>query len=222
MAQDVRAMTVEEIKKAVRERGKGLFVVFTSKAIGPGKGIKHGTGRGSIAMGIAEKLGGEYLSTGNLFREKAKEMKMDINQMQEYADEHPEFDVEIDKKAIEKVKDAVDKGKIIVADSNLLPYFVKDDIVRIVVDTDNNIRADRVLKGQRPGDMEFKNREDVLKKLDSRSKDEMTRYKEHPSPEYQSFDIHDQTFFDGTVSNDGTLEESLNQALEIIKKKVVQ
>lgn len=213
---------MEEIKKAVRDRKKGLFVVFTSKAIPGGKGIKHGTGRSSIAKKVAERLGGEFFSTGQVFRDKAKDLGFDINEMQAYAKEHPEVDVEVDKESVQHVKDVINAGKIITADSNLLPYLIKDDVVKIVVDVDDDIRVKRVMNGARFGDKELKTTEDALEYLDSRSDSEQERYRTHPNEMYHDIDLNNQTGFHGVVDNSGELENSINQALEIIKKKVIQ
>jgi len=217
----MKVMIVEEIRNAIRERGKGIFIVFSSAPIGDGTGIKHGTGRSSIAKKVAEKLGGEYFSTGDIFRAKAKELKFDINQMQEYAKEHPEVDVELDKESVKRVKEAISKGKILTSDSNLLPYLIDEDGVRIAVDVDNNIRAKRVMDGQREGDKPLNTQEEALEYLDERSEEELDRYRKHPHEMYNGIDLNDQSTFHGVVNNSGSLEESVDQALKIIKEKVV-
>jgi cytidylate kinase len=222
MAQDVKAMTVEEIKEAIKKRGKGIFIVFSSATIGNGKGIKHGTGRSSVAKEVAKRLNSEFLSTGEVFRNKAKEMNLDINKMQKYAKEHPELDVELDNAVVKQVKDAITRGKIIVADSNLLPYLIKDDIIRIAVDVDNNTRAKRVMSGARFGDKELETKEKTLEYLDSRSEAEQERYQTHPHEMYHNIDLNDQSMFYGVIDNSGLLEDTIKQALTLIKKKVVQ
>lgn len=213
-------MLADEIREAVRKRGKGLFIIFTSKSLGPGRGVKHGTGRGSIAKRIADLLGGEYLSTGNIFREKAREMGMDIYEMQDYAKGHPEFDVEVDDAAIKRVENTIKGGGIIVADSNFLAYLVKDNTVRIIVDCDDETRARRVIEGHRFGDRKLSTVSEALEYLDSRSKKFVERFKNHRMIRYREIDMDDQSFFDGTVDNSGELDESVEQALMIISKVI--
>jgi cytidylate kinase len=214
----VSEVLADQIRAALKKRNKGLLIVFTSKSLD--KGIKHGTGRGSIAKGVAKAIGAETLSTGSIFREKARELGLDINAMQRYAAEHPEVDVEVDEAAVKRAKDAIKGGKVVVADSNLLGYWVKDDAVRIVVDCDDGIRAQRVLAGQRFGDKALTDEKAALDYLNARSKDELQRYKSHPNARYHAIDLNDQSFFDGTVNNDGTLEDSIEQALRIILKVI--
>jgi cytidylate kinase len=213
-------MLADPIRAALEKRNKGLLIVVTSKSLGKDKGIKHGTGRGSIAKGVAKALGAEKLSTGDIFREKARELGLDVNAMQRYAAEHPDVDVELDDTAVARVRKAVDSGKLVVADSNLLPYFVKDNVVRIVIDTDDRIRAARVLAGRRFGDKALKDEKAALEYLNSRSKDELERYRTHPNARYHAIDLGDQSFFDGTVNNNGALEDSIEQALRIILKVI--
>jgi cytidylate kinase len=216
----VSAVLAGEVSAALKKRDKGLLIVFTSASLGGTKGIKHGTGRGSIVKGVAKAIGAETLSTGDIFREKARELGLDINAMQKYAAEHPEADVELDDAAVARVKKAVAEGRVVVADSNLLPYFMKDNAVRIAVDTDDRIRAKRVLASQRFGDKALKDEKAALDYLNARSKEELRRYKSHPNARYHAIDLSDQSFFDGTVNNDGTLEGSVEQALRIILKVI--
>ena len=68
----------------------------------------HGTGKSTIAKKIAEKLGLRHYSTGDAFRELAKEMNMTLKEFTSYVENNPI----IDKKLDEKVKSIGKQGDI--------------------------------------------------------------------------------------------------------------
>ncbi len=80
----------------------------------------HGTGKSTIAKLITEKLGLQYYSTGQAFRDLAQEMNMTLEKFSEYAEKNPEIDKELDSKIIGIAR----KGNIII-DSQLSGYILK-------------------------------------------------------------------------------------------------
>jgi cytidylate kinase len=81
----------------------------------------HGTGKSTIGKLIAEFLGITYYSTGEAFRELAKEKEMTLAEFTEYVENHPEVDLELDDKIVEIAK----KDNIII-DSQLSGFLLKD------------------------------------------------------------------------------------------------
>ena len=80
----------------------------------------HGTGKSTIGKLIAEKLGINYHSTGQVFRELAQEMNMTLKEFSTHVENNPEFDKELDNKIIEIAQ----KGNIVI-DSQLSGYILK-------------------------------------------------------------------------------------------------
>jgi len=80
----------------------------------------HGTGKSTIAKLITEKLGLQYYSAGQAFRDLAQEMNMTLEKFSEYAEKNPEIDKELDSKIIGIAR----KGNIII-DSQLSGYILK-------------------------------------------------------------------------------------------------
>ncbi|MFX1296941.1 MAG: (d)CMP kinase [Promethearchaeota archaeon] len=80
----------------------------------------HGTGKSTIGKLIAAKLGIQYYSTGQAFRDLAHEMNMTLEEFTRYAEENPEIDKDLDNKIIGIAK----KGNIII-DSQLSGYILK-------------------------------------------------------------------------------------------------
>jgi cytidylate kinase len=81
----------------------------------------HGTGKSTIGKIISKELDLEYYSTGQAFRELAQEFNMDLKEFTQYAEEHPEIDINLDNKIIEIAK----KGDIVI-DSQLSGHILKD------------------------------------------------------------------------------------------------
>ena len=81
----------------------------------------HGTGKSTIGKLIAKTLKIRYYSTGEAFRELAKQNNMTIKEFTQYTENHPNIDLELDKKVIEFAK----QGNIII-DSQLSGFLLKD------------------------------------------------------------------------------------------------
>jgi len=80
----------------------------------------HGTGKSTIAKIIAEKLDLQYYSTGQAFRDLAKEMNMTLEEFTKYVERNPE----IDKKLDDKINQIAQQGNIII-DSQLSGYILQ-------------------------------------------------------------------------------------------------
>ncbi|MHA1292499.1 MAG: (d)CMP kinase [Promethearchaeota archaeon] len=81
----------------------------------------HGTGKSTIGKKLAEILKIRFYSTGEAFRELAKEMKMNLQKFTEFVEKHPE----IDKKLDEKIIKIAEKGDVII-DGQLSGFILKN------------------------------------------------------------------------------------------------
>ena len=61
----------------------------------------HGTGKTTVGKLIAEKLGIEYYSTGQAFRDLAREMNLSLEEFTKYVESNPDIDKKLDNKIIE-------------------------------------------------------------------------------------------------------------------------
>ncbi len=82
----------------------------------------HGTGKSTIGKKIAEIFNLRYYSTGDAFRELAKEQNMSLKEFTEFAEKNPEIDIMLDK----KINNIAIMGNIII-DSQLSAYILKDN-----------------------------------------------------------------------------------------------
>lgn len=197
-----------KIKELIKKK-KGTLIIIGSK------NFRHGTGRSLIAETLAEQLGAVHYSTGDKFREMAEEKNMNIMEFAGYAAEHPEIDKEFDKKAKEEVEALVKSGKNVVADSNLLAYFLKPD-VGVLIDAPDELRAERVYKKHRKADSKYCNVQDALQHLANRDREDKERYEE-------MYGINTEELtesYDAYIYNDGTLEQTMSKVLTAIKTKL--
>jgi len=80
----------------------------------------HGTGKSTVGKLIAKKLGIKYYSTGQIFRDLAKEMNLTLEDFTEYVENNPNIDKRLD----DKIIDIANKGDVII-DSQLSAYILK-------------------------------------------------------------------------------------------------
>jgi len=127
----------------------------------------HGTGKSTIGKLIAENLGIKYYSTGQAFRDLAKEMNMSLEEFTDYVEKNPEIDKKLDEKIIEIAK----KGNIII-DSQLSAYILESIAdFKILLTCPLEIRVKRIAERDNTSYNE-KLRETML-----REKSELERFK---------------------------------------------
>jgi predicted cytidylate kinase len=84
-----------------------------------------GTGKSTTAKLISEKLGYEYMSTGNIFRSMAKEHDMTLNEFEALCESNEKYDRELDEIRVTEYGKANDN---FVFESRLAWHFIPDSI----------------------------------------------------------------------------------------------
>ena len=130
-----------------------------------------GTGKTTVARLLEKRLGVRYVYSGEIFREMAKKYKMALEEFGEYCEAHREIDEELDRYQLGVLR----KGNVIVEGriSGWLAYQNHIPAVKVLLDADINVRADRIVKREQ-GDVE-KRKKEIL----DREKSEATRYKKY-------------------------------------------
>ena len=80
----------------------------------------HGTGKSAIGKMISQKLGIRYYSTGQAFRDLAKEKNFTLEEFTDFVEKNPDVDKKLDDKIIE----IAIKGNVII-DSQLSAYILE-------------------------------------------------------------------------------------------------
>lgn len=127
----------------------------------------HGTGKSTIGKLIAQKLGIQYYSTGQVFRDLAEEMNMTLDEFSEYVEKNPE----IDKKLDEKIIEIAQKGNILI-DSQLSGFILKS-----IADFKILLTCSLETRVKRMAERDHDSYEKKLKETKIREKSELERFR---------------------------------------------
>jgi CMP/dCMP kinase len=104
-------------------------------------GGQSGTGSTTIAQMLAHKLGYLFYSTGNIYRDMAKEQDMSIEEFDELLGDHSEYDREMDKRQQEF---GMTHDKFVI-DSRMGWHLIPESF-KVLVTTSDAVRLERIMK----------------------------------------------------------------------------
>jgi len=157
----------------------------------------HGAGKSTVAKELAKRLGLRHLSAGEIFRRMAEEKGMGLKEFSEYAEKHPEIDLEIDRRLGEV------KGEAVV-DGRLAGWMVKGADLRVLFTAPLEVRVRRI------AEREGRDLQEVREETLAREESERKRFKE-----LYGIDIDDLSIFD-LVINTARLE--VEEEVEILER----
>ncbi|MFB6302735.1 MAG: (d)CMP kinase [Haloferacaceae archaeon] len=141
-----------------------------------------GSGKSTTAAGLADVLGYEHVSGGDIFRDLAAERGYTPVEFNELAEEDPQIDRDLDRRLYEIARERED----LVLESRLAGWLAGDAAdLRLWLTAPLDVRARRI--ADREGKPVQRARAETRRREDS----EATRY-----DEYYDIDIHDLTIYD--------------------------
>ena len=169
----------------------------------------HGTGKSTIAKKVAEALQMSYYSTGNAFRDKAKEMNKTLEEFTGYVEKHPEIDKELDDKVLENAR----KGDIVI-DSQLSGFLLKT-----IADLKILLTCPIETRVKRMAERDGTSYDVKLKETNLREESEANRFKE-----LYNIDLMDKDellkAYDEIIATEGlSIEEVFNSVMLVINRK---
>jgi len=168
----------------------------------------HGTGKSTIGKLIAEKLGVQYYSTGQAFRDLTQEMNMTLEDFTKYVEKNPKIDEKLDDK-IEKI---AQKGNVII-DSQLSGY-----ILKTVADFKILLICPLETRVKRMAERDNSNYEKKLKETKLREKSELERFKSLYNIDLSDYDDLNK-IYDLIINTENlTIEDIVEKILMQIKK----
>ncbi|CAI50548.1 cytidylate kinase [Natronomonas pharaonis DSM 2160] len=141
-----------------------------------------GSGKSTVAAGLAESLGYEHVSGGDIFRDLADDRGLTPLELNKRAEEDDQIDRDLDRKQ----RDIAESRDDIVLESRLAGWMAGEHAdFRIWLDAPLSVRAERI------ADREDKSVELAHNETKERGKSEALRYRE-----YYNIDIEDRSIYD--------------------------
>ncbi len=169
----------------------------------------HGTGKSTIGKLLSQKLGLKYYSTGQDFRDLAKDMNFTLEEFTDYVEKNPDIDRKLD----DKIMGIALKDNVVI-DSQLSAYNLESIAdFKILLTCSLKIRVNRMV--ERDNSMY----DDKLKETTIREKSELARFNK-----LYNIDLNNQLkieeIYDLIIDTaESTIEEILELIFSALKKK---
>ena len=140
---------------------------------------KAGTGKSTVAKLLSEKLNLRHYSIGDLMRAMSIEKKMSLLELNKLAENDKSIDFELDNKLKElgKTKDNF------IVDGRLTAFFIPQADIRVFLEADDKVRAERILKDNRQHE-KGQNLRQMISNIGKREESEKKRYKKYYGVDY--------------------------------------
>jgi cytidylate kinase len=168
----------------------------------------HGAGRTTQAKRLAGAFKLRYVSTGTLFRERAQQLRVSLEEMTRIAAGDDSFDRFLDDRAKQETR----KGKIVL-DATLSGWVAEDPDIRIYLTAPLDVRILRI------SEREGRDVNEVEKETRLREETEAERFRR-----YYAYDVADLTIYDvvlntALVDADGVANILKNVVEEYLRER---
>ena len=168
---------------------------------------KAGSGKSTVAKQLAKKLNLKHYSIGDIMRQVAKERSVSLNELSKLAEKDKSIDTALDKKSI----DLREENNFVI-DGRLTAYFIHYADLKIFLDCNDKVRAERILKDERK-DEKSKSINELIKKIRQREQSERKRYEK-----LYKIDYYDKKFYDLMIDTTNlSIEEVVDNIMEAAK-----
>jgi len=141
-----------------------------------------GSGKSTLGADLAEELGLEYVSGGDIFRTIAAERDLTPLELNRLAEENDEIDRDLDR----RLRETARKQDDTVLESRLAGWMAAEHAdLRIWLDAPIDIRVERI------ADREDKSLEQAREETQARSESEKRRYTEYYNIDFDDLSIYD-------------------------------
>lgn len=145
-----------------------------------------GSGKSTVASALADHLGYEHISGGDIFRNLAEERGLSLEEFNELAEEDPQIDRDLDRQLRETARDRDD----VLLESRLSGWMAGEYAdIKIWLDAPMSVRARRI------AEREEKTPAAARAETEKRERSETARYRE-----YYGIDFDDLTIYDLSVN----------------------
>jgi|SRR3989338_3463697 len=171
---------------------------------------KAGTGKSTVAKLLSQKLNLKHYSIGDLMRAMASEKGISLLDLNRMAEDDKSIDLELD----DKLKEIGRAKDNFIVDGRLTAFFIPHADVRVLLETDDKVRAERILKDKRQHE-KSEDIEEAIAIIKKREESEKKRYKN-----YYGVDYTDRKLYDFVVdTTDLKPDEVVERISNLIKLK---
>lgn len=114
---------------------------------------RPGSGKSTASKAVAEQLGYEHFSSGDLFRAIGRERGVDVNQTNLAAEKEPQHEKSIDYLVDQKLRDIGEQQDEVAIDSRMAWHWIPNSF-KVYLDLDLETAAGRIINNMDPVRME--------------------------------------------------------------------
>jgi len=156
-----------------------------------------GSGKSTAAAALAEALGSDHVSGGDIFRDLAAERDLSPLELNRQAEEDDQIDRDLDR----RLRDIARRRDDLVLESRLAGWMAGDHAdFRIWLDAPPDVRAERI------ADREEKAVDVARQETEQRSESEARRYREYYDIDIEELGIYDLALNTARLSPEAVLE----------------
>ena len=172
-------------------------------------GGPHGSGRSTVAKAVAKHFGLRHFSTGNVFREVAKERNLSVSELNESAEK--EVDLEVDRRS----KEEASKGSVVI-ESDLAAWMNPGADIKIWLNASLDERAKRIYGDDKKRiSEEYSSFEEAKTVVNKRDTEDRRRYME-----YYDIDLTDLSIYDLVLNTENLgVQEVINKVISYIESR---
>jgi len=183
-----------------------------------------GSGKSTIAKELAKKFKAKRIYVGQIRRKIAKDKNMTLQELNQYAEKHPETDVDVDKKVAAQARQAAKKQNVIVEGRTQF-YFLPESL-KIYIKVSLDEAAKRIWKDlQKQASKKERNEGDInslaqLKKsIKQRIASDKKRYKKYYNIDHTQKSHYDLIIDTTKLNKKQAITQSLKK-VEVLTKKI--
>ncbi|MBI2558827.1 (d)CMP kinase [Candidatus Woesearchaeota archaeon] len=171
---------------------------------------KAGSGKSTVAKLLSERLKLKHYSIGDLMRVMAMEKRITLLELNKLAEKDKSIDFELDN----KLKEMGNTKDNFVVDGRLTAFFIPNADVRVFLDADDQIRAERILKDRRQQEKN-KDMDEAINNIKKREESEKKRYQK-----YYGINYFDKKLYNYVIDTTQlTPEQVVGQVVKFVNSK---
>lgn len=179
-----------------------------------------GSGKSTIAKILVERLHAERIYVGGIRRKLAKKKGMTLAELNDYAQTHPETDVDVDEKAAQEARKLENGRKVVVVEGRTQFHFLPESI-KIFITVNPKEGAKRIWKDLQHTDLQQQRNEGTIRSLAEMKRSLLQRFENDQCryKKYYNLDITDEQQYDLVIETTKiTAQQGAEKIIKFLEK----